>query len=91
MAAAPGEVWADPFIGNCASLRRELSGEPDLVNLQVRFGKVRGTCSVASRIIPFRKVCRAQRMSEACRSAHGDSLQIAIRLYESYRRLHRPL
>src|ERR1043166_6248720 len=45
MATALGEVGADPFIGNCACLRRELSGEPDVVNLHLRFDEGRGTCS----------------------------------------------
>jgi len=48
MATAPGEVGADPFIGHCACLRRELSGEPDVVNLHLRFDEGRGTCSVPS-------------------------------------------
>ena len=48
MATAPGEVGADPFIGNCACLRRELSGEPDVVNLHLRFDEGRGTGSVLS-------------------------------------------
>ena len=41
MAAAPGEVGADPSIGDCACLRRELSGEPDVVNLHLRFDEGR--------------------------------------------------
>ena len=41
MATAPGEVGADPFIGNCACLTRELSGEPDVVTLHLRFDEGR--------------------------------------------------
>lgn len=41
MAAALGEVGADPSIGDCACLRRELSGEPDVVNLHLRFDEGR--------------------------------------------------
>jgi hypothetical protein len=41
MAAAFGEVGADPSIGDCACLRRELSGEPDVVNLHLRFDEGR--------------------------------------------------
>ena len=37
MAAALGAVGADPSIGDYACLRRELSGEPDVVNLHLRF------------------------------------------------------
>ena len=48
MAAALGEVGADPSIGNCACLRRELSGEPDVGNLHLRFDEGRGTVSVLS-------------------------------------------
>src|SRR5512133_1100541 len=43
MATAFGAVGADPFIGYCASLRRELSGEPDVGNLHLRFDEGRGT------------------------------------------------
>ena len=41
MAAALGEVGVDPSIGDCACLRRELSGEPDVVNLHLRFDEGR--------------------------------------------------
>jgi hypothetical protein len=41
MVAALGEVGADPSIGDCACLRRELSGEPDVVNLHLRFDEGR--------------------------------------------------
>ena len=41
MATASGEVGADPFIGNYACPRRELSGEPDVVNLHLRFDEGR--------------------------------------------------
>jgi hypothetical protein len=41
MAAAPGDVGADPSIGDCACLKRELSGEPDVVNLHLRFDEGR--------------------------------------------------
>jgi hypothetical protein len=49
MATAPGEVGADPPIGYCACLRRELSGEPDVGNLHLRFdeGRVGRACGVA--------------------------------------------
>ena len=41
MAAALGTVGADPSIGYCACLRRELSGEPDAGNLHLRFDEGR--------------------------------------------------
>ena len=41
MVAAFGEVGADPSIGDCACLRREPSGEPDVVNLHLRFDEGR--------------------------------------------------
>src|SRR5262249_56705373 len=41
MATAPGEVGADPSIGYCACLRRELSGEPDAGNLHLWFDEGR--------------------------------------------------
>ena len=64
MATAPGEVGADPFIGNCACLRRELSGEPDVVNLHLRFDEGRGTCSVLSYSTPRAQVAeRAGRIT----------------------------
>lgn len=48
MVAASGEVGADPYVGYCASLRRELSGEPDVGNLHLRFDEGRGTFPVPS-------------------------------------------
>ena len=48
MAAALGEVGADPSIGDCACLRRELSGEPDVVNLHLRFDEGRVGPQLAS-------------------------------------------
>jgi hypothetical protein len=56
MATAPGEVGADPSIRNCACLRRELSGEPDVVNLHLRFdeGRVgRATASPSLLLYPL--------------------------------------
>ena len=49
MAAALGTVGADPSVGYCACLRRELSGEPDVGNLHLRFdeGRVGRACGVA--------------------------------------------
>ena len=49
MATAFGEAGADPFVGYCACLRRELSGEPDVENLHLRFdeGRVGRACGVA--------------------------------------------
>jgi hypothetical protein len=41
MVAAPGEAGADPSVGTCACLRRELSGEPDAGNLHLRFDEGR--------------------------------------------------
>ena len=41
MATALGEVGADPTVGYCACLRRELSGEPDVGNLHLRFDEGR--------------------------------------------------
>jgi len=41
MAATLGALGADPFIGHCACLRRELSGEPDAGNLHLRFDEGR--------------------------------------------------
>lgn len=41
MASAFGAIGADPSIGYCACLRRELSGEPDVVNLHLRFDEGR--------------------------------------------------
>ena len=41
MAAALGEVGAGPSVGDCACLRRELSGEPDAGNLHLRFDEGR--------------------------------------------------
>ena len=41
MVAASGEVGADPYVGYCARLRRELSGEPDVGNLHLRFDEGR--------------------------------------------------
>jgi hypothetical protein len=41
MATASGEVGADPPFGHCARLRRELSGEPDVGNLHLRFDEGR--------------------------------------------------
>ena len=41
MASTPGAPGADPFIGYCARLRRELSGEPDAGNLHLRFDEGR--------------------------------------------------
>ena len=48
MATASGEFGADPSIGHCACLRQELSGEPDVGNLHLRFDEGRGTGSVLS-------------------------------------------
>jgi len=48
MATAFGAIGADPFIGHCARLRRELSGEPDVGNLHLRFDEGRGTFPVPS-------------------------------------------
>ena len=48
MVAALGEAGADPPVGHCACLRRELSGEPDVGNLHLRFDEGRGTFSVPS-------------------------------------------
>ena len=48
MVAASGEVGADPYVGYCARLRRELSGEPDVGNLHLRFDEGRGTFLVPS-------------------------------------------
>jgi hypothetical protein len=48
MATTSGEVGADPSIGHCARLRRELSGEPDVGNLHLRFDEGRGASSVLS-------------------------------------------
>jgi hypothetical protein len=41
MATAPGQVGADPSVGYCACLRQELSGEPDVGNLHLRFDEGR--------------------------------------------------
>ena len=41
MVAAFGKAGADPSIGYCACLRRELSGEPDVGNLHLRFDEGR--------------------------------------------------
>ena len=41
MVAASGAVGANPSIGYCARLRRELSGEPDVGNLHLRFDEGR--------------------------------------------------
>ena len=41
MASAFGAIGADPSIGHCACLRRELSGEPDAGNLHLRFDEGR--------------------------------------------------
>lgn len=41
MVTALGEVGASPSIGYCACLRRELSGEPDVGNLHLRFDEGR--------------------------------------------------
>ena len=41
VAAASGEAGATPSIGTCACLRRELSGEPDVGNLHLRFDEGR--------------------------------------------------
>ena len=56
MVAAFGKVGADPSIGYCACLRRELSGEPDVVNLHLRFDEGRGTLSVLSYSTPRAQV-----------------------------------
>lgn len=48
MVAALGEAGADPSIGNCACLRRELSGEPDAGNLHLRFDEGRVGRATAS-------------------------------------------
>src|SRR5579872_3798775 len=48
MAATSGAAGADPSIGYCARLRRELSGEPDVGNLHLRFDEGRGTFPVPS-------------------------------------------
>jgi hypothetical protein len=48
MVATSGAVGVDPYVGYCARLRRELSGEPDVGNLHLRFDEGRGTCSVPS-------------------------------------------
>ena len=48
MVAALGEAGADPSVGHCACLRRELSGEPDVGNLHLRFDEGRGAFSVPS-------------------------------------------
>src|SRR5262249_46651454 len=56
MAAALGTVGADPSVGYCACLRRELSGEPDAGNLHLRFdeGRVgRATCVALSPTLPY--------------------------------------
>jgi hypothetical protein len=41
MVTTPGAAGADPSIGNYARLRRELSGEPDVGNLHLRFDEGR--------------------------------------------------
>ena len=41
MASAFGAPGADPSVEYCACLRRELSGEPDVVNLHLRFDEGR--------------------------------------------------
>jgi hypothetical protein len=48
MATAPGEVGAAPSLGDCACLRRELSGEPDVGNLHLRFDEGRAGRANAS-------------------------------------------
>ena len=48
MVATFGEAGANSSIGHCACLRRELSGEPDVGNLHLRFDEGRGTFSVPS-------------------------------------------
>jgi hypothetical protein len=55
VAAASGAVGAGPSVGYCASLRRELAGEPDAGNLHLRFdeGRVgRAICVVLSPTLP---------------------------------------
>jgi hypothetical protein len=63
MATALGGAGADPSVGHCACLRRELSGEPDVGNLHLRFDEGRGTFSVPSYSTP-----RAQVKERAGRS-----------------------
>jgi hypothetical protein len=55
MATALGAVGADPSVGKCESLRRELSGEPDVGNLHLRFDEGRAgraTCVAFSPTLP---------------------------------------
>src|SRR5437588_12866336 len=54
LVAAFGAVGATPSLGTCACLRREFSGEPDAVNLHLRFdeGSVRRAHLVALRPSP---------------------------------------
>jgi len=56
MATASGEVGADPPIGHCARLRRELSGEPDAGNPHLRFdeGRVRRSHRLSLTLLLYR-------------------------------------
>ena len=62
MATALGDGWGlVRLIGNCACLRRELSGEPDVGNLHLRFdeGRVgRATRVALSPTLPVQKLSR---------------------------------
>src|SRR6266567_4193155 len=72
MAPASGAVGADPSIGDCACLRRELSGEPDVVNLHLRFDE--GRAGRATRVafsptLPPGIGTRARPRSRPCSSS----------------------
>ena len=53
MVTASGEVGAEPSVGNCARLRRELSGEPDAGNLHLRFDEGRGGHGSHCRLLSY--------------------------------------
>src|SRR5688572_19723864 len=52
MATASGEIGANPSIGHGACLRRELSGEPDVGNLHLRFDEGRGGRAIRVALSP---------------------------------------
>ena len=98
MASALGAIGADPSIGHCACLRRELSGEPDAGNLHLRFdeGRVGRATGVAfSPTLPIscmngatkkKQLDRAGLLMEVADDTATDA--VWVRVLRQYRRKH---
>ncbi len=69
MASALGAIGADPSIGHYASLRRELSGEPDAGNLHLRFDEGR-VGRAMRRLLSYSTARAPVKDAEGTRPAH---------------------